>query len=119
MDNMDHFKNFDDEEHFNLDMIMPEPSYKRKELEIQKKAPVNVQINRLKFKKGKKLMLRKNKELSNYFLTLERLGKIREKKTSNEPRIFDCHHPQCEKVFLDRNSYRKHLITHGEKQVKN
>lgn len=42
-------------------------------------------------------------------------GKI--ERDQNEQKVFECHHPQCEKVFLDRNSYRKHLITHGEKQV--
>lgn len=44
------------------------------------------------------------------------IGKLN--RDSGEPRIHNCHHPQCEKIFLDKNSYRKHLITHGEKQVK-
>ena len=44
-------------------------------------------------------------------------GEKRREKTSLEPKVYECHHPLCEKVFLDRNSYRKHLITHGEKQV--
>ncbi len=26
------------------------------------------------------------------------------------------HHPDCGKVFMDRSSFRKHAITHGEKQ---
>ena len=37
-------------------------------------------------------------------------------KEQPETKEYICHNPSCGKVFLDRNSYRKHIITHGEKQ---
>lgn len=43
-------------------------------------------------------------------------GKKAQIKQNNEPRVYNCHHPSCDKVFLDRSSYKKHLFTHGEKQ---
>jgi hypothetical protein len=65
---MDHF---DDDDRFNIDMIMPEPSYRRKEVEVQKKTIVAPHLNRLKFKKGKKLILKKNKEMSKKHLNVQ------------------------------------------------
>lgn len=110
---------FDEEEqNFTLDMILNDnvvPSYRkekeneRHENEETKKGNRNfIPLNkRIKTKKGKKLLMRK------------KLGgaERRKEKISSEPKVYECHHPLCEKVFLDRNSYRKHLITHGEKQV--
>ncbi len=51
---------FDDDE-FHLDMINHEPSYVKVEKIIVKN---NIPVSRIKFKKGKKLMLKKKKELS-------------------------------------------------------
>lgn len=43
---------------------------------------------------------------------------MKKKKEDHESleKSYTCHHPNCDKVFLDKNSFRKHLITHGEKQ---
>ena len=43
---------------------------------------------------------------------------IEEKRKDSEPdgKTYTCHHQNCDKLFLDKNSFRKHLITHGEKQ---
>jgi hypothetical protein len=30
---------------------------------------------------------------------------------------YECEFSDCRKLFLDKGSYRKHLLTHGEKQV--
>lgn len=57
------------------------------------------------FKKGKKLQLGKR---HNAFPKKDKEG--------SDSKVYECHHPSCAKVFLDRNSYRKHIITHGEKQ---
>lgn len=109
---------FDDEEqHFTLDMILQDnvvPSYRKEKGnsndEEFKKGNRNLipSHKRLKTKKNKKLIMKK------------KLGgsERRKEKSAPEPKVYECHHPLCEKVFLDRNSYRKHLITHGEKQVK-
>lgn len=104
--------NFDDEEqHFNLDILMHEQLIlhprAKEEKEEQKPAP-KFPMGRIKKNKRGKLILKKKKE-----------SKRPEHKDNDnsEGKVYDCHHPMCEKVFLDRNSYRKHLITHGEKQV--
>ena len=55
---------FDDDE-FNLDMINHEPSYVKVEKVIVKN---NIPINRIKLKKGKKLILKKKKEISNNYI---------------------------------------------------
>ena len=31
-------------------------------------------------------------------------------------KIYECKHSLCNKTFLDKNSFKKHLITHNEKQ---
>ena len=68
-----------------------------------------IQNSRIKIlKKAKKVSLKKvkgNKE-----------KKDKEDKNSNEPKTYICNHFDCGKTFTDRNSYRKHVITHGEKQ---
>ncbi len=56
---------FDDDE-FHLDMINHEPTYVKVEKIIVKN---NIPVHRIKFKKGKKLILKKKKELSNIILT--------------------------------------------------
>ena len=88
----------------------PEQNQKNK---LQKKAGKNnFQNNRLRqFKNVKKLTGHKK-------LSLKGIGAKKTPKTKNtpqEPKVYACHHPSCGKVFLDRNSYRKHIITHGEK----
>ena len=69
-----------------------------------------IQNSRIKsIKKSKKLSIKKKlNPLSNM--------KKKEKENITEQKVYECHHPSCTKVFLDRNSYRKHIITHGEKQ---
>ena len=71
-----------------------------------------LQNNRLRqFKNVKKLTGHKK-------LSLKGIGQkktSKQKETNTEPKVYACHHPSCGKVFLDRNSYRKHIITHGEK----
>jgi hypothetical protein len=57
---------FDDDE-FHLDMINHEPTYVKVEKIIVKN---NIPVHRIKFKKGKKLILKKKKkELSKIILT--------------------------------------------------
>jgi hypothetical protein len=111
----------DVDDHFNFDMVMNVPNYPhlKKEKEDDKKNE-NLKNDgkgpsgKLKLgRKGKKLILRKKKDL-------KRGGEKKRVKIDgegNDSRVYECHHPLCEKVFYDRNSYRKHLITHGEKQV--
>ena len=71
-----------------------------------------LQNNRLRqFKNVKKLT--GHKKLSLKGIGHKKLNK--QKDTTTEPKVYACHHPSCGKVFLDRNSYRKHIITHGEK----
>jgi hypothetical protein len=103
---------FDDEEqHFTLDMILHDnvmPSYRKEkenaDNEESKRSKKNSILfnRRIKTKKNKKLIIKK------------KLGgsERRKEKVVTEPKVYECHHPLCEKVFLDRNSYRKHLITH-------
>ena len=88
----------------------PDNSQKNK---LQKKSGKNnFQNNRLRqFKNVKKLTGHKK-------LSLKGIGSKKTPKAKNppsEPKVYACHHPSCGKVFLDRNSYRKHIITHGEK----
>jgi hypothetical protein len=54
---------FDDDE-FHLDMINHEPIYTKVDPKIVVKN--NIPVNRIKFKKGKKLLLKRRKELSIY-----------------------------------------------------
>ena len=71
-----------------------------------------LQNNRLRqFKNVKKLT--GHKKLSLKGIGHKKVSK--QKDTATEPKVYACHHPSCGKVFLDRNSYRKHIITHGEK----
>ena len=71
-----------------------------------------LQNNRLRqFKNVKKLT--GHKKLSLKGIGHKKVSK--QKDTAIEPKVYACHHPSCGKVFLDRNSYRKHIITHGEK----
>lgn len=108
-----------DEDHFNFEMVMNVPQYttvKKEKDDTNGKTDAlknNEKTNNKKHgRKGKKLILRKKKEVKK--------GEKRRVKTdgeNNDSKIYECHHPLCEKVFYDRNSYRKHLITHGEKQV--
>ena len=70
-----------------------------------------LQRNKLHLKNAKKFAAHKK-------LSLKGIGKKKvpkKKETTPEPKVYPCHHPSCGKVFLDRNSYRKHIITHGEK----
>ena len=91
-----------------------------------KSKPDNVQKNKLQKKSGKnnfqnnRLRQFKNvKKLTGHKkLSLKGIGAKKVPKPKNppqEPKVYACHHPSCGKVFLDRNSYRKHIITHGEK----
>lgn len=109
----------EEDDKFNFDMLMHEPRYYIDSIiqENQQKNDIRVKstlqpFQRIRTKKGKKLILRKKKEKSKNGLIL---GKI--ERDTNESKTYECHHPACEKVFMDKNSYRKHLITHGEKQV--
>ena len=88
----------------------PEQNQKNK---LQKKSGKNnFQNNRLRqFKNVKKLT--GHKKLSLKGIGSKKTPKV--KNTPQEPKVYACHHPSCGKVFLDRNSYRKHIITHGEK----
>jgi len=88
----------------------PDNSQKNK---VQKKSGKNnFQNNRLRqFKNVKKLT--GHKKLSLKGIGAKKIPKI--KNPPQEPKVYACHHPSCGKVFLDRNSYRKHIITHGEK----
>ena len=71
-----------------------------------------LQNSRLRqFKNVKKLT--GHKKLSLKGVGHKKLKKVKE--NSTEPKVYSCHHPSCGKIFLDRNSYRKHIITHGEK----
>ena len=109
-----------DEDHFNFEMVMNVPQYsikkekdeKDNKCEAQKNNEKSTNKNKKLGRKGKKLILRKRQE--------GKKGEKRKVKTeceNNDSKLYECHHPLCEKVFYDRNSYRKHLITHGEKQV--
>ena len=111
-----------DEDHFNFEMVMNIPNYNqaKKEKESTNIKPENQNntekkhLNGKKFgRKGKKLILRKKKEVKK-----GEKRRIKAEGDTNDSKLYECHHPLCEKVFYDRNSYRKHLITHGEKQVK-
>lgn len=104
----------EDEQHFNFDLIMHDNAYnhlsdrnkENKDKEERKDFRSNIPMrSRIKTKKGKKLILKKKREKEK-----------RRERDYQEPRVYQCHHPVCEKLFHDRNSYRKHLITHGEKQ---
>jgi hypothetical protein len=109
---------FDDEEqHFNIDMIMHDTmmhsSYKKNE-QVENEGvkycgrgliPMH---KRIKTKKYKKHLIMKKRAAAE---------RRKEKRSNQEPKLYECHHPMCEKSFLDRNSYRKHIITHGEKQA--
>ncbi len=79
---------------------------------LSKKHKGLLQNNRLRqFKNVKKLTGHKK-------LSLKGIGHkkvTKQKDSTTEPKVYACHHPSCGKVFLDRNSYRKHIITHGEK----
>ena len=79
---------------------------------LSKKHKGLLQNNRLRqFKNVKKLTGHKK-------LSLKGIGHkkvTKQKDSATEPKVYACHHPSCGKVFLDRNSYRKHIITHGEK----
>ncbi len=111
-----------DDDHFNFDMVMNVPHYSniKKEnvdpnakSESQKNNEKTNPTNRKLGRKGKKLILRKKKEIKK----LGEKKRVKVEGENNDTKIYECHHPLCEKVFYDRNSYRKHLITHGEKQV--
>ena len=110
-----------DEDHFNFDMIMNAHHYHKQNTEKDNNQNKNNNeannkddkkfLGKKKQKKKKKKVILGNKEV---------IAKKEKKKATgdNDSKIYECHHPICEKVFYDRNSYRKHLITHGEKQVK-
>ena len=79
---------------------------------LSKKNKGLLQNNRLRqFKNVKKLT--GHKKLSLKGIGHKKVSK--QKDSTTEPKVYACHHPSCGKVFLDRNSYRKHIITHGEK----
>lgn len=69
-----------------------------------------IQNSRIKsFKKTKKLSLKHKSSSSGN-------NNSTKKEKETESKMYECHHPSCGKCFFDRNSYRKHIITHGEKQ---
>ena len=77
---------------------------------INKKKHGFIQNSRIKsFKKTKKLSMKHSKSSNGN-------NHSKKEKDSSESKVHECGYPSCGKVFLDRNSYRKHLITHGEKQ---
>jgi len=39
------------------------------------------------------------------------------KKEVASAKIFKCKFEECERVFNDQSNYKKHMATHGEKQV--
>ena len=90
----------------------PSQENNQKNKVLSKKNKGLLQNNRLRqFKNVKKLTGHKK-------LSLKGIGHkkvIKQKDSTVEPKVYACHHPSCGKVFLDRNSYRKHIITHGEK----
>ena len=92
--------------------IKSKPDNAQKNKLQKKSGKNNFQNNRLRqFKNVKKLTGHKK-------LSLKGIGAKKIPKAKNppqEPKVYACHHPSCGKVFLDRNSYRKHIITHGEK----
>lgn len=112
----------DEDDHFNFDMVMNMPHFsniKKDKDEDKNKADAQKKDGkgptaRLKLgKKGKKLILKKKKDLKKG----GEKKRLKSEGEGNDSKVYECHHPLCEKVFYDRNSYRKHLITHGEKQV--
>jgi uncharacterized Zn-finger protein len=71
--------------------------------EIQGNTHIKPPLSRGKFKKGRKKFFLKKKP-------------DKKKEKQSQEKVYSCHHPLCAKLFNDRNSYSKHLITHGEKQ---
>ncbi len=107
------------DEGFNFDMLLNGPKIKH-QFDFKNKPMLNKLKNSnaiLKAKslfKGTKLVRRKIKLIRHKKI---RRDKDKESKSGNEEgKTYDCKHPMCDKVFNDRNSYRKHLIIHGEKQ---
>jgi len=43
--------------------------------------------------------------------------KIWKIKTIERSKLYECIYADCGKIFNDKGSYRKHALTHGEKQV--
>ncbi len=40
------------------------------------------------------------------------------KKETSSQKIYQCNIEECEKIFNDQSNYKKHMATHGEKQVR-
>ena len=38
-------------------------------------------------------------------------------KLESRNRVYECMYDDCRKIFNDKGAYRKHALTHGEKQV--
>lgn len=121
----------EDEDNFNFDMIMNNNTIVENKNSIKLNKDLNNSssikaqnaiIRAKSLFKGKKINLKKKR--NKVFNNNKNKIKLSEKKPSTkkkddeseEGKIYECHHPMCEKVFNDKNSYRKHLIIHGEKQ---
>lgn len=109
----------EDLEHFNLETIMTESRYNQPNA-------LSLDTNRIKLKsknpflksrsifKGKKFLKKKKLGIRRKESKSHHIGKY-DKEEDND-KTYTCHHSSCQKLFLDKNSYRKHLITHGDKQ---
>lgn len=101
---------------FNFDMFMSEPKSGVDTNSKVQKPKVKNQNAILKAKslfKGSKLKKKKILSLKKVIAKREREAL---KDESTEGKSYPCHYPLCDKLFNDKNSYRKHLIIHGEKQ---
>ena len=103
----------EDNENFNFDMINHAPNIHHnkisKHLPSKLKHP-NAILRAKSLFKGTKLNRKKIK------FKKDRINREPKEPPSEEGKIYDCKHPMCDKTFNDKNSYRKHLAIHGEKQ---
>jgi hypothetical protein len=103
----------EDNENFNFDMINHAPNIHHNK--INKNIPTklkhpNAILRAKSLFKGTKLNRKKIK------FKKDRINREPKEPPSEEGKIYDCKHPMCDKTFNDKNSYRKHLAIHGEKQ---
>ena len=76
------------------------------------------------YEDNSKRISKKNKDYDDYIDYSPRSRKRQDsigKTYSNldsRKRGYDCSYPDCGKMFTDKGSYRKHALTHGEKQVR-
>lgn len=107
----------EDDEKFNFDMFMYEPKSNGGEAKAKS---MNSKLKSTNAILKAKSLFKGNKMKKKKILSLKKVMAKREKDAlkddSTEGKTYPCRHPLCDKVFNDKNSYRKHLIIHGEKQ---